>query len=93
MEQLLRFLQSIHPLSVELQEHMQQILKPRELKRKEFLLKAGHVCREICFVDSGLLRCYYSQKGNETSSCFMKEGDLVVSIESFYRQQESYESI
>ena len=93
MEQLLRFLQSIHPLSVELQEHMQQILKPRELKRKEFLLKAGHVCRDICFVESGLLRCYYSQKDNETSSWFMKEGDVIVSIESFFQQLPSYEWI
>lgn len=93
MERLLQFLKSIHPLSVELQEHLGQILKPLELKRKDYLLKAGHVCRNICFVDSGLLRCYYSQKDNETSSWFMKEGDVIVSIESFFQQLPSYEWI
>jgi CRP-like cAMP-binding protein len=93
MERLLQFLESIHPLSALLKEHLTLILKVKELPKKQMLLKAGHICRMICFVERGLLRCYYSVGDTEISSWFMKEGDVIVSIESFYKQKESYESI
>jgi CRP-like cAMP-binding protein len=93
MEQLLQFLQSIHPLSDGLIYQLSMILKVRELKKKDMLLKAGHICRNICFVEKGLLRCFYSVGDTEVSSWFMKEGDVIISIESFFQQKESYESI
>ena len=93
MERLLQFLQSIHPLSAGLQEYLALHLKVKEVKKKDMLLKAGHICRHICFIEQGLLRCFYSQGDIEVSSWFMKEGDVILSIESFFRQQPSYESI
>lgn len=57
------------------------------------LLKAGHICRNIYFIDQGLLRCFYMQNGQEVCSWFMKEGDVIISVESFFDQRESYESI
>jgi len=93
MEKLLQFLDSIHALSVPLKEHLSGILKTRELMRKDMLLKAGHICRHICFVQKGLLRCFYIKGDLEVCSWFMKEGDVIVSIESFFQQKESYESI
>jgi CRP-like cAMP-binding protein len=93
MEQLLIFLESIYPLSDGLKQQLALILKVKELKKKAMLLKAGHICRHICFVEKGLLRCYYSVGDTEVSSWFMKEGDVIISIESFFQQKESYESI
>ncbi len=90
---MLQFLSSIHPLSPALQEHLFHTLKVRELKKKDLLLKAGNICKHICFIEKGLLRCYYSHGDNEVSSWFMKEGDVIISIESFFRQLPSYESI
>ena len=93
MQQLLDFLSSIHPLSPALQEHLATILKVKEPGKKDFLLKAGHICRTIHFVERGLLRCFYIKGEIEVCSWFMKEGDVIISIESFFQQKESYESI
>ena len=93
MEQLLHYLNSIHPLSSSLHQHLFSILKVKELSKKGFLLKAGHTCRHIWFVKKGLLRCFYIKGETEVCSWFMKETDVIVSIESFFQQKESYESI
>lgn len=93
MNELLWFLESVYPMTDELKEHLGTILKQKELPRKSYLLKAGHVSRNICFIGKGLLRCFYIKDDHEVSSWFMKEGDVIVSVESFFAQKESYESI
>jgi CRP-like cAMP-binding protein len=93
MEELLRFLESIHPMSDGLKHHLATILKERELPRKSYLLRAGQISKNICFIGKGLLRCFYIKDSYEVSSWFMKEGDVIVSVESFFSQKESYESI
>lgn len=93
MEIVLEFLNSIHPLSAKLIDHLKSILKEKRLQKRDYLLKAGHICRRICFIERGLLRCFYIKDNNEVSSWFMKEGDIIVSVESFYQQKSSYESI
>ena len=86
MEQLLGFLNSVYPLSASLADHLYEIIKTRKVNKKELLLKAGHTCRHIYFIEAGLLRCFYIKGDAEVCSSFMKEGDIIVSIESFYRQ-------
>ena len=93
MEELLRFLNSIHPLSSGLIEYLSIHLKEKNLSRKDYLLKAGQTCRHIYFIEEGLLRCFYLKGEVEVSSWFMKEGDVITSIGSFFNQKESYESI
>ena len=93
MESIFDWLHSICPLSAGLEAYLLRALKYRKLKRKEFLLKAGMVDRYIFVIRSGLLRAFYENGETEVSSCFMKEGDVIVSVESFYDQTKSYESI
>lgn len=93
MEELLYFLESVHPLSDDLKIHLSKILKLKRLSKKDFLLKAGHVCWQVCFIKEGLLKCFYQHEGAEVCSWFMKEGDVIYSVESFLSQKESYESI
>lgn len=93
MEELFKLLASIHPLSTPLQDYLGRTVKERQLLKRSYLLKAGHICRTVSFIQRGLLRCYYIKDDQEISSWFMKEGDVIVSIESFYRQQPSYEFI
>lgn len=93
MEELLKYLNSIHPLSDNLKEYLSKTLKPKNLAKKDFLLKAGHISRDICFINKGLLRCFYLIDDKEVSSWFMKEGDVAISVKSFFQQRESYESI
>jgi CRP-like cAMP-binding protein len=93
MEELLKFLNSIHPLSEPLQEYLVQTLKLKELPAEGFLLKEGWVCDKICFIQKGLFRCYYFKNEEEVCSWFMTEGDVIISVFSFFDQIPSYEYI
>jgi CRP-like cAMP-binding protein len=65
----------------------------RNLTKKEYLLQAGEVSNHIYFIKSGLVRAFYLKKNKEVSTWFMKEGDVIFSVESFYSQTPSYYSI
>ena len=93
MDKLLQFLHSIYPLSPELRAKLEEMLKSREFRRREFLLKAGHLSRSIYFIEQGLVRCFYMLGDRDISAWFMKEGDVVVSVNSFFGQVPSSESI
>jgi CRP-like cAMP-binding protein len=93
MKELLELLNGVFPLSDALQNHLQDVVRFREIKKKDYLLKAGHISRNLYFIQTGLLKCFYIKDDVEVCSWFMKEGDIIVSIESFYDQRPSYESI
>ncbi|MEJ7740639.1 MAG: Crp/Fnr family transcriptional regulator [Chitinophagaceae bacterium] len=93
MNELFQYLNSIYPLSESLQQQLTISLKTITIPRKGFLLKKGQVCKNICFVEKGLFRCFYIKDDKEISSWFMKEGDVIISVESYFKQKPSYESI
>ena len=93
MEDLLQFLNSIRPLSNELRETLIYMLKRKEVAATEHILKAGAVCNKICFIEKGLFACFYSAEKNEVASWFMKQGDVFISVSSFFDQAVSKESI
>ena len=91
MEEVFQLLNMVQPIAPPLREHLVNILRQKTLKKREYLLRAGQVCRNIYFIRKGMLRCYYLKDGKEVCSWFMKEGDVVISIESFYSQTASNE--
>lgn len=93
MEQLIQFLHSIYPLSKELQDHLHATLKTGEYSKDSFLLRKGRICENICFIQKGLFRCFYSNEDAEDCSWFMREGDVIISVNSFFDQLPSDESI
>lgn len=93
MEEVLNYLSAIHPLSNELRNYLRDILKEREVPKNTYLLKRGHVNSSIYFITKGLVRCYYIKNDREISSGFMKEGDIAISVESFFKQIPSKENI
>ena len=93
MDQLIAFLNSIHELTPDTIEYLYTHLKRIEIPKKHFVLTQGHICENICFVEQGLLRCFYDKDGKEVSSWFMQEGDVIVSVISFFNQVPSAENI
>jgi len=92
MEQVFQLLDAVQPVSSQLREHLEKILRQKKLSKRAYLLHAGEVCRNIYFINKGMLRCYYlKDDGREISCWFMKEGDIAISIESFYTQTAGYE--
>ncbi len=93
MENLLLFLNNIHPLNEGLREFLTTHLQETSLSHRQNLLRAGQTCRHVYFINSGLLRCYLMKDELEITTWLMKEGDVVFSVESFYLQTPSVEYI
>ena len=93
MEEIFAYLNTISPINLDTREYLQENLKPMDVPKKKLILKQGHICRNIYFISSGLLRCYYVRNSKEICSWFMKEGDVIISVESFFNQKESKENI
>jgi CRP-like cAMP-binding protein len=93
MQQVLQKLNSIAPLSDDLIFYLSQTIKTKDIEEKDFLSKAGHISRNICFIEKGLLRCFYILDNEEKTAWLMKEGDVITSVESFFHQVPSYEFI
>src|SRR5690606_580648 len=55
-----------------------------ELQKEEYFSEAGKIPRQVGFILEGVMRgCYYNDKGEEITRCFMSENSLVVDYVSF----------
>lgn len=91
MKELVEFLCSTAkaagwPLSEGCLVRLSQIVKTISLKQDEFILKDGQVCKNLYFIQKGLLKCFYVRDGKPVSDWFFGEMETVVSIDSFYDQ-------
>ncbi len=65
-------------------EIIKQYLTPKKLRKKQYLLQEGDVCRSIAFVEKGALREYsVDEKGNEQIIQFATEGWTIADLYSF----------
>jgi len=93
MEQLIQWLCAFHPLSPECQDDLRRIVRHRKVRKNEYLLRGGEVCKNIYFIKKGALRCFYILKEEQVTDWLFKEGDTVVSIGSFYDQMPGIDFI
>lgn len=93
MDELLRLLDSIAPLSEGLQTHLQGMLQRHTFKKRSYLLQAGQISNAIHFIQTGLVRCFYDNAEQEINIWFMETGNVIISVESFLRQTKSYQYI
>jgi CRP/FNR family transcriptional regulator, anaerobic regulatory protein len=90
---LLKVISQIYPVSAALQNDLVQTLKVETIPKKTILLREGEVFQRMYFIEKGLARAFYFDEGKEHTSWFMKEGDFIISVNSFYKQVPSQESI
>ncbi len=68
-------------------QHFFRPFKLQEVRKKDFLLKEGEVCKFEAFVNKGLFKVYHvDQKGGEHVLYFAVEGWWVGDIDSFANQ-------
>lgn len=92
-DQIFALLSAIYPLSTELRQSLPDFLVRRELSKRTLLLKEGQVCDQAYFIEKGLVRAFYYRDGQDTTDWFMQEGDIVISVYSFFLQKPSFENI
>lgn len=63
-----------------------------ELKKEEYFSEAGKVPKQIAFVKEGVLRgCYYNNKSEEITRCFIAEESLACDYMNFEAETVSTE--
>ena len=88
------FLQSFKFLTEEEIDAFQAMLVPKTLKKGEYYIQEGSICREVAFVSSGFLRSYYySSSGEELTYCFTFQDSFLTAYSSFITQQATEENI
>lgn len=94
MKVVLNFLESKqYPLPEGLGLHLYSIMKHHSLKKNFRLVRPGMVSDRIYFVAGGFIRCYVKKEDKKICKWFMGPGDVVISICSFFRQEESRETV
>ncbi|MBS1665499.1 MAG: Crp/Fnr family transcriptional regulator [Bacteroidetes bacterium] len=93
-KEVIRFLSQLTPLSEELENRLNLILKGQTLKKKEFLLRSGEVCSNIYYLEKGLVRVFYTdEEGEQWCSGLLSEGAVCIAVPSFFHRKRSEESI
>ncbi len=91
---IVKSLELIHPLSDALKQWLTVHLKERNLTKREIFLTPGEICSKISFITEGLLRSFsISNEGIDTTVWFMKEGDVTISVKSFFERSPGSEFI
>src|SRR4051812_8572212 len=92
-----RFFQKLNE-TVNLTEEEQGVFKnyltPKKLRRKQYLLQEGDVCKFTAFVENGALRAYSTdEKGNEHIIQFALEGWTISDLYSFLTNEPAIYNI
>jgi len=94
VELLIQTLNFISPLSAALDKRFRETLVQENYPKRHHLLREGQVANKIYFINKGFARAYYeTREGKECTSWFMGQGELMISVYSFYTQQPAAESI
>jgi CRP-like cAMP-binding protein len=72
------------PLTPEEQETIKTFLTPKKLRKKQYLLQEGDICKYIAFVEKGALKSYViDEAGTERITQFALEGWTISDLYSF----------
>lgn len=87
---LTSLIQTLIPVAAEELSAGLAFFQPRFLKKGDFLVEQGQVCRYVAYVQSGMLRSFYPREnGEDVTSCFCVSNGLTTSYQSFLLQEPS----
>lgn len=93
MDQLFTFFKQYNSISNDSFDAISAISSELHLKKRTELQAAGKTCKTIYFLKSGLARIYYLKDGIDITESFAIENQLIVRVESLFRNQPSRKSI
>ena len=87
---LIDYFENILPLSEEERSIVKEAFKERRVKRRQFILQEGDICKHHTFVVEGCFRMYMvDEKGKEHNLQFAIENWWIADIGSFYSEEPS----
>ena len=88
-EKLIIIIQSFIDLTLKDVDCINQLFSKKELKKGDFFLADGQVCKQVGFIVKGLIRYYINHDGEEKTYAFAQENNFVCNYESFLPQKPS----
>ncbi|WP_276373152.1 Crp/Fnr family transcriptional regulator [Chryseolinea sp. H1M3-3] len=93
MENLLKYIHALTEFSDDSWKQLLPALTKKELRKNQFLLKAGDVCHALFYIDKGYCKSYYEVDGIIKNTGFFFENEIATNINSFGSGQKSAYSI
>jgi CRP-like cAMP-binding protein len=90
---LLKHISSLITISKELEKEIIAVSKDLSIPKNTVLIKEGERCRNLFFIQKGLMRGYYYDAGKEITHWFAKEEEFATSFYSFITNEPSPETI
>lgn len=66
---------------------LESILVPMKFAKGEMILKEGEVCRNIYFIEHGLIRQFYYKNGKEVTEHLGEDHTIFMCIESLFKEE------
>ena len=66
---------------------LESILVPMKFAKGEMILKEGEVCRNIYFIEHGLIRQFYYKNGKELTEHLGEDHTIFMCIESLFKEE------
>ena len=92
MENLIEYILQFGNLNKQQTDLIRNKVREVELKKDAYFSEAGKIPRQVGFILEGVVRgCYYNNKGEEITRCFITENNLVVDYVNFEANSASSE--
>ena len=88
-EKLINNIQSFIDLNAEDVEYINQLFREKMIKKGDDFLAEGQVCKQVGFIEKGLMRYYINNDGEDKTYAFAQENNFVCNNESFIPQTPS----
>lgn len=89
---LIQLVRQILPMSHDRAAQVLDKFNPDKIARNTYLLKAGKVCNESHFIESGIIRSYtIDLEGNEVTTAFYSKNMFTCDLLSFFKRTASKE--
>ena len=66
---------------------LESILVPMKFSKGEIILKEGEICRNIMYIEKGLVRQFYFKKKKQVTEHIGVEGGIIMCIESLFKEE------
>jgi len=93
-ELLAKYILAVFPMSLQKCNDIVEHFSYKEIAKNELYLREGQISQEYCFVVEGFMRSFtYDVEGNEVTTNFVSQNQLMVDLASFFKRIPAQENI
>ena len=86
MTDFIKFCNQLSPLEKETTDDLVNKLKTKTFQKGDYILRSGDVCRNLFFIDNGLVKLCFTEENKEFIMRFFPENALFTLLDSYLTQ-------